>query len=168
MLAVAAGAIATGAIATRAAAGVRGLTLLVAFAFTFTVSVSAGTILAATSRVLVFVALALALAFLAATRAARAGCALLGDRFLFLAHAVIEHRERFIEATIDLCAAILAGHRTAARTLLTGARAARGLPRPAACSTRPGTGLARGAVAALTTRTTARGSLGCTVATSTG
>ena len=160
MLAVAAGAIAASAIATGTVAGVRGLTFLVAFTFT----VSAGTVLAATSRVLIFVTMALA--FLAATRAARASCALLRDRFLFLAHAVIEHCERFIEATIDLCAAILAGHRTAARTLLAGARAARGLPRPAACSARPGTDLARGAIAAITARATARGSLGCTGATS--
>ena len=40
----------------------------------------------------------------------------LRDRFLFLAHALIEHREGLVEAPIDLRAAVLGRHRPAAAT----------------------------------------------------
>jgi hypothetical protein len=60
------------------------------------------------------VGITLALDAIAGGTATRAPSALLGDRLLFLAHALIENGEGFIEAAVDLGAAVFGRGRAAA------------------------------------------------------
>jgi hypothetical protein len=68
----------------------------------------------------------------AARTAAAAGCALLRNLFLFLAHPLVKHGKGVVELSVDLAATIAAGHTGAAAPVLGP------LPEPAGVPAVPG------------------------------